>query len=294
MIEKPSIIITSGGRTGTKFFFELFNNIIQGCIVFHEPENINLKEPFDVLWKIKKFGIWNMSFKKIRGDWGITSISNRRMGGRINKNESSKLLLNERKKFVESFPERIYVEASYHYYGLIDVLPMVFKNQRTVYIIRDGRDWVRSQMNKKAFYHEKSPHTRYKTRISPYILDDNKYINEWHSMSQFEKLCWAWTTINKYALNSVKKSNENARLFYFEDIFYSNNKYDSLKNLVDFATFIPGYGRIKYSSLEEKLEKKVNQPLKYEFPSWEKWSLNQKNEFMQICGDLMKQLKYDI
>jgi len=293
MIEKPSIIVTSGGRTGTRFFYELFNSIIQGCIAFHEPENINLKEPFESLWKIKKFGFWNASYKKMHGDWGITSISNRRMSQRININKSAKLLLNERKKFVESFSERIYVEASYHYYGLIDVLPMVFKHHRVVYITRDGRDWVRSQMNKKEFYHKKNPHTRFKTRISPDILNDKNYIDEWDSMSRFEKLCWAWTTINKYALSSMKK-NENARLFYFEDIFYSDTKYDNLRKLVDFLTFIPNCEKIEYDSLEGKLEEKVNQPPEYEFPSWEKWSLNQKNKFRQICGDLMKRLNYDL
>ena len=291
MIEKPSIIITSAGRTGTAFFFNLFKNIPKDCKVFHEPENINFRKISETLWKFKKFGFLNTTVKKIQGNWGITSISNRRMSGKITIDEATKLLVNERKKFIESFNESVYVEASYHYYGLIDVLPNVFRRHKAIYIIRDGREWIRSHMNKLEWYHEKNPHTKYNTRISPMIFNDEKYNLKWNSMSRFEKLCWAWAKINNYALSSIKK-NPNAQLVYFEDIFLSNQKYDNLKTIVDFLTDIPYYEKIHYDTLEGILDKKINKPPTYKFPHWRKWSQEQLGQFKEICGSVMEKVGY--
>lgn len=291
MIEKPSIIITSAGRTGTAFFFDLFKTILKDCKVFHEPENINFREISETLWKFKKFGFLNTTVKKIQGKWGITSISNRRMSGKLTIDEASNLILNERKKFIESFTERVYIEASYHYYGLIDVLPNVFRRHKAIYIIRDGRDWVRSHMNKKEWYYEKNPHTKYNTRLSPMILDDDEYNLKWKAMSRFEKLCWAWVRINNYALSSIEK-NPNARLIYFEEIFLSSQKYNNLKTIVDFATDVPHYGKINYDSLEGKLDKKINKPPTYKFPHWRKWSQEQLGQFKEICGSVMEKVGY--
>jgi len=291
MIEKPSIIITSAGRTGTAFFFNLFKNILKDSQAFHEPENINFREISETLWKFKKFGFLNTTVKKIQGNWGITSISNKRMGGKITINEATKLLVNERKKFIESFNESVYVEASYHYYGLLDVLPNVFKRHKAIYIVRDGREWIRSHMNKLEWYHEKNPHTKYNTRISPMIFPEDEYNLKWNSMSRFEKLCWAWAKINNYALSSIKK-NPNAQLVYFEDIFLSNQKYDNLKTIVDFLTDIPYYEKIHYDVLEDILDKKINKPPIYKFPHWRKWSQEQLGQFKEICGSVMEKLGY--
>ena len=291
MIEKPSIIITSAGRTGTAFFFELFKNILKDSKTFHEPENINFKEISETLWKFKKFGIFNTTVKKIKGKWGITAISNRRMSREITVDEGTKLLINERKKFVESFNESIYVEASYHYYGLLDVLPNVFRRHKAIYIIRDGREWVRSHMNKLEWYHEKNPHTKYNTRISPMIFNDDEYNLKWNSMSRFEKLCWAWAKINNYAFSSVKK-NPNAQLYYFEDIFLSKKKYEKLQTIVDFLTDIPNHEKIQYNALEGILDKKINKPPTYKFPHWREWSQEQLGQFNEICGSVMEKLGY--
>jgi len=291
MIDKPSIIITSGGRTGTVFFAELFNDILDSCKVVHEPENLDLRSPLENLWKIKKFGIWNSVVKKMFGKWGITSISNRRMSGDLNIKMAAELLLKEREQFIQSFSEDIYVEASYHYYGLIDILPKVFKKHRVVYIVRDGKEWVRSHMDKKEFYHTKNPHTIFSTRISPKIIGDKKYESKWALMSRFEKLCWAWVTINKYALKTITE-NPNAKLFYFEDIFKSEDRYDNLKALVDFVTSFPDCSKVTYESLGCKLERKVNQDISYEFPSWKNWSPEYVKQFKMICGPLMSRLGY--
>ena len=281
------IIVTSGGRTGTKFFSNLFREIIDGCISVHEPETINLKNLGHTLDVIKRFGLFAPTIKKITGNWGITSISNKKIRNEITSEEAILLLLDERKDFINSFSENIYVESSYHYFGLIDILPNVFKNHRLVYLVRDGREWVRSHMNRE-WYTTKNIPSIFRTILTPDPKD--KYYKKWNSMSRFEKICWAWVKINKSALEGLKK-NPNAKLFYFEDIFNSNQKYENLKKLVDFATFFSDF-KVNYKTIDDKLEKKVNMPNEYKFPIWKNWSNEQKKQFNAICGPLMSKLGY--
>ena len=88
-------------------------------------------------------------------------------------------------------------------------------------------------MNAKLFYHNADFNTIFNKRLTPIIINDLNYKNKWKYMSQFEKLCWGWTEINNYALNTINK-NPNAKLFYFENIFKSKDKYYNLDNLLKF------------------------------------------------------------
>ncbi len=295
MINKPTIIIASGGRTGTKFFSDLLGCLIDNSVAFHEPERLTGLHPKyfkEIIFVVKNFGLYKPTVKKMMGEWGITSISNKRIMGGITQKEAAQLLIQERENFIDSFPQRVYIESSYHYYGLIDIIPKAFKYQRVVYIIRDGRDWVRSHINKTKWYSWRNPHTWFKTIIHP--PKNDPYHKKWKNMSPFAKLCWMWTTINQYAFESIKK-NPGAKLFYFEDIFESNNKYENLERLIDFVTDFGDF-RIPYNKelLKGSLEKKVNKPKKYSFPAWPNWTQEQKRQFNEICGETMKGLGYPI
>ena len=122
-------------------------------------------------------------------------------------------------------------------------------------------------------------------------MKNDPYKSKWKSMSRFEKLCWAWITMNQYAIDKISK-NPNSNLFKFEDIFNSDNRYDNLRELIDFATSFPDGKKIAYGSLEGTLEKKININPSYEFPSWKKWSSNNLKRFKNICEPLMNKLEY--
>jgi hypothetical protein len=297
MINKPTIIITSIGRTGTKFFAQLFREILKDNVTYHEPEKIIIKSTYlnlkKTFWVFKNFGLINSTLKKITGSWGIRSISNRKIMDKLTTNEARLFLIGERKKFIESHHKiKIYVESSYHFYGLIDIIPISFKYHNTVYIIRNGRNWIRSHMDKTKWYSVKHIPSLLNIMLTPW-KKTSTYNLKWKSMTQFEKLCWFWSTANQYALNTIE-NNPNAKLFYFEDIFESENKYANLKKLIDFVTTFKNF-KIKYNhnKLSGILEKKINNPKKYTFPSWENWTEEQKNQFNEICGPLMKKLGYD-
>jgi hypothetical protein len=300
MIEKPSIIITSAARTGTTFFFKFFKEVMENCIAFHEPDRFGIKSVpeemmgnnkfQDDIWKINKFGFLNLTLKKLFGKWGLISLSNKRISGEITVEDASKIFLKERKNFIDSFSEEIYVESSYHYYGLIDVTNQSFKNHKLVYVVRDGRDWVRSHINVGLFYHKYDFNTIFNKRLTPMLLNDNLYKTRWKSMSQFEKLCWVWVKINEYAYKTIEK-NPNAKLYYFEDIFKSQKKYNNLNKLLEFVTSLEDVD-IKYKDFKGKLEEKVYKNPSSGFPHWKNWSKKYKNSFDEICGPLMSKLGY--
>ena len=159
MIDRPSIIISSLGRTGTKFFSLLFKEIIPDCNSFHEPDIVqyfgtnNHIKPF--IRRVKDAGIYNMVFLKLLGKWSLIKVSDARLRGDISEDKVIKEVLRQRAGFVNSKPGSVYVESNAGYYGLIPILDKVYTYHRAVYIIRDGREWVSSAMNVGELYGKK-------------------------------------------------------------------------------------------------------------------------------------------
>jgi len=300
MIKKPTIIITSGARTGTTFFYKLFREILIDGASFHEPDRFGIKTvPEEIenlnryqydLWKIKKFGFFNITLLKFLGKWGLLSISNNRMSNNLSIDLASKKIIKQRKKFIESFKEKIYVESSYNYYGLIDVLPNAFENHKLLYIVRDGRDWVRSHINVGMFYNKNDFNTIFNKRITPHMLKDEEYIDKWEKMDQFEKLCWSWMRINEYAINTIKK-NPYAKMFSFEKLFLGKDKYKNLNEMLDFCSSLKNYDA-NLDKLNGILEKKAYKNPSNKFPHWKKWPESYKKKFNDICEPLMTELAY--
>jgi hypothetical protein len=151
MIEKPSILITSLGRTGTQFFSLLFKDVVPDCDSFHEPDIVqfagitNRIDSF--IRRVKDAGIYNMVFLKLLGKWSLIKLSDHRIKGELDNVKASQDLHQQRVKFVQSKKGKVYIEASVGYYGLLDIMPKVFSQHKAIYIVRDGREWVRSTLN---------------------------------------------------------------------------------------------------------------------------------------------------
>lgn len=301
MIQKPTTIITSMGRTGTTFFAKFFNKKFENIMALHEPSTIHYQRR-DVqeiaegaIKKIKHFGLINLGPKKLIGKWGIVHISNQRIAKNITKEKAAEQIIKQRKKFIEKFEQNLYIESNYQYYGLLDIIPLTFENYKIIYIIRDPRDWVISYINLKGWYHKTDIHSLLRTRISPKKIKDEKYQHLWKKMNQFEKLCWAWATVNKYILQTAK-DNPNIKIYNFEDLFESNNKKENMLNLINFATSHNNSIIKKPENLENliqnKIKTKINQPSSYQFPKWPKWTQEQAKKLNKICGPIMEKFGY--
>jgi hypothetical protein len=123
-------------------------------------------------------------------------------------------------------------------------------------------------------------------------LPQDPYAEEWHTFSRFERLCWAWSRLNQYALDALER-NDQARLFLFESIFQRQGRYEALSDLVRFTTSLPGLEPVRLGDIEDMLKNKVN-PSSDKFPAWDGWTKTQQHQFERICGPSMEQLGYII
>lgn len=299
MIKKPAIIITSLGRTGTKFFCTLFKEVISDCTALHEPDVFNIVEyrgraerARQILKQIREIGVFNLIIRRSLGNWSLIELSDARMRGQLSYTEATQCVLSQRTDFVQSQSGAVYIEANVGYYGLINVLISVYKHHRVAYIIRDGRDWVRSHMNWGEMYGKGRIRSVFAhTWPAASEIDSDPYTLKWDSMSRFEKLCWAWVKLNEYAIGTIQE-NPNARLFRYEDIFKSEDRYKNLEELVHFVTTFPNAGTIPTGSLEGWLDRQIHRSVA-RFPSWEGWSTEHKRQFKAICTPFMEELGYE-
>ena len=297
MIKKPAILVTSIGRTGTEFFATLFANIIQNSTSLHEPDIIKIpgvKNRFvHYSQQVRRAGIWRMFFLKALGKWTLVTLSDSRFRGNLTDDQVLKLLLHQRMSFISKMSGTVYVESNLGYYGLLDIMPAAFESHRAIYIVRDGRDWVRSVLNWGEVYGKSALREliSHKWPKASDLLDD-PFCEKWESLSRFEKVCWAWSRLNKYALRTLSK-NRHARLYRFEQIFSGEERYQVLNDLVSFVTTIPGIVPASLDRTEGWLEQKIHMS-SGNFPHWEEWEQTQKHQFEIICGPLMEELGYTV
>jgi len=298
MIEKNTILVTSIGRTGTEFFAKLFADIIPDCASLHEPDIIKFPGVKDrsahYSQQIQRAGFWRMVVLKALGKWTLARLSDSKLLGKLSASEAAKNLHTQRNEFISRMPGSVYVESNLGYYGLIDVIPDVFKNYRTIYIVRDGRDWVRSTLNWGEVYGKGRIRNLFAHKW-PTAKDvkNDEFVNQWDGLSRFEQLCWAWSRLNGYALNTIPK-NSYARMYKFEDIFIDENRYQTLDDLVSFAVSLPGIHSESLKQTDGWLEQKIHQSSNKSFPAWENWSTDQKYQFEKICGPVMEKLGYKV
>lgn len=302
MIEKPTVIVTSLGRTGTKFFYTLLGEVIPASTSLHEPDLFNFNVVTNrraaeqirfMLRQVHEAGVNNM-IRKVFGGWCLIDLSDARMREELSYEEAVKQLLSQREEFVPNRNGSVYVEANIGYYGLIDVLEEVYAHHRVAYIVRDGREWVRSHMNWGEMYGKSKVRSLLAhTWPAAYEIKGDPYAAEWDSMSRFERLCWAWTRLNEYALEKIEE-NPNARVFHFECVFKSEDRYQYLQDMIRFLTAtLPGVEPIASDSLAGWLDMQIHKS-RTRFPSWREWTVEQKQSFETLCGPLMEELKYPL
>ncbi len=295
MIDKPSILIASLGRNGTEFFVRLFTGIMPDATCLHEPDlfvhkgvDNRLKH---YLLQLRRASIWRMFFLKAAGKWTLATVSDAKFLGRISADQALRELVRQRQGLIDELPGSVYMEANLGYYGLLDIAPRAFSEHRAVYLVRDGRDWIRSHMNWGEVYGKRGLRKLISHKWpTPIAVEDDLYAEEWPRWSPFQRLCWAWSRLNAYALKSLSR-NSRARLYRFEQVFSGDHRYQVLNELVDFATSLPGIDRKRLGRTDGWLERKFHQSTG-DFPGWSEWTIAQREHFRRVCGPLMTKLGY--
>jgi hypothetical protein len=302
MIEKPTIVVTSLGRTGTRFFATMLGEVLPGSTSLHEPDVFQIvihgKQRFNrslirIREQVGEAGLSNLLIRKATGRWSLIRLSDVRVKGLLGHEDAVRQTLQQRGRFVRSQPGSVYVESNAGYYGLIDVLGDVYRHHKVAFLIRDGRDWVRSKMNWGEMYGKGELRSIFAhTWPTALEIDGDPYGSRWDTMSRFDRVCWAWTRLNRYALEAIP-SNPDAQLFRFEDVFRSERRYDRLTELVEFVTDLPGVEPVPAEALEGWLDKKIHGS-SGDFPTWDGWSIEQRETFLAMCGSLMEELGYSL
>lgn len=246
------VFIVSTGRTGTKFFAKFFH-FFPSTLSLHEPAPNNLKLAIDYAQGLVSY------------DTAVETIEkNRRVLGRSVKRLNAKL----------------YVESNNRFFSLLKPLRKVFPDAKIVYIVRDGRDYVRSGMARWWYTEEdRSP------RLRADMFPCDPYASQWEKMSRFEKIAWRWQKKDGLIYRDFQEL-DNAIKVTFEDIF----KHPDRKGLFEITRFmgIPDSEVRYYLDKSEIGDKKVNTNRKKVIPKWQDWSDEMRHEFDAIAGEHMK------
>ncbi len=293
-IYKPTIIISSLGRTGTKFFAQLFRELIPNCDAYHEPDMLTIyRRNFfsNTLKQINDAGVINLMIRRPLGRWSIVHLSDARLKRVINREQAIAKLIKYRKNFLRTKRSAIYVESSSGYYGLMDVLDDVYAHYRAIYLVRDPRHWVRSAYNRSKLYNKgKLFSTLSHTWPQADQFKDDPDKKNWTNLPRFVKLCWHWNNLNSFALKKIGH-NPNIKIIKFEDIFFHGNKKEHINKALDFVCNINGL-LIKHSKITDQQNNIINKSHQAGLSSWKTWTSDQAQILEKYCGRLMAALGY--
>jgi len=196
-------IVTSTGRTGTKFIKTFFSTVFPNLIVKHEP----FPDFFDL-------GVEKIRHKKDSNYLKKYLIEHR-----------GSLLLSSKNLFRILVGKEIkYIECNPFLFPLINEYAQVFKEFNMVYITRNPETYICSALRKEPknngennFYGEND--TRQRLNAVDY---GESNLKEWKSLSRGEKIAWYWRKCNYILLEKQSILGDNAVQVKFEDLFNDN------------------------------------------------------------------------
>ena len=124
--QRPTIIISSAGRTGTQFLGAKMRQMIEHCHSIHEADVLWLSRPGAWLPKIRRFGLYRMTLGKASPRYSLRALSIARITNRLSDPQVVKYIRQIRLPYMESTEEPVFLEANGQYTLLIDLLPQIF------------------------------------------------------------------------------------------------------------------------------------------------------------------------
>ncbi len=227
-------VITSTGRSGTMWLADLLNRI-DGAYVVHEPipeEGYDHAEAFahpeEAAPYLRNFRLRDMALR------------------------------------IRQLQPAVYGEVNgllrRHMQALRDLLP----NTRTIQLVRDGRDFVTSVMNRQTY----SPQDKIYGSFQPPadVMDPA----EWLSMDRFSRICWMWAQENAH----IRKYTDSfAR---FEEI---TTRYDLFKEQI----LSPLDLDLDEGVWTRHTKNRVNATQVRQHASYDGWTADQKDAFWPLC-----------
>jgi len=260
-IERP-IFFLSTGRCGTNWFQALLS---------HDK---NLKTEHEAVPNLafqNKFA-FNLFYKAKQGEieynTAVSAVSEIFLAGR---ETYLRYCYKTKKRFAETNHYLTFFAPA-----IAELLP----NAIFVHVYRHPGDFVRSAV-RRGWFTEKNISSQAFIRPLSFMPEYEK----WEQLSLIQKNAWLWRETNLFIEDFKKKIPEN-RFFSFD---FSKLSTDKVMELIKFADV-----NISANKVVKQMQKKVNFQKGGDFPGYESWDKNQKQELSYFCKDLAEIYGYKI
>jgi hypothetical protein len=247
-----ALFVVSTGRTGTQFLADLFGRL--GARASHEP-----------------------------GPRWIRLASNAHVAGRMSSERAGRLVARERRADVERPGAPPWVESSCLVYGLVDPLLATFPDAHVVQVVRDPRTYVRSAIGWGAYRTGGRPLNLLPfRRLAPSQFRPRSLRRwlDWAGEGQFERLCWAWTAMNR-SMREQGSGSSRFSVVRYEDLFDPLRAGPTLQALCQLVGF-----EADELTLARLAEKRVIAGKRTpEGPPWEEWSAGERARLVRECSE---------
>lgn len=235
------------GRTGTTFLAKFFNDVIPGTIARGEDKPAFLRRGYEMVSR--------------------DSNPAERLYFRI-----------PRDRRMRKHPDKVwYIDTNNRLFACGDkVIRKVYPEARIYQVVRDGRDVVRSWLNRGRYFPADKG-----LRLTAAMVPGDPYQDKWDSMNALQKITWNWITNNR-----IIESQNPDSLYFFEGFF--NAPYSEMFRLLNSLEGI-NYDR---ETVLTALQEIVNPSPSYLFPKWDEWPQLWKEQFWEIAGPTMEHYGY--
>ncbi len=244
---KP-VFILSTGRSGSTTLARVLS-LVDGCVCLHEPAP-------ELILESAGYRYGTVSAEKIKN-----------------------ILIQTRTPQING---SLYCESNQTLSLLIPVLADSFPDAGYIWLIRNGRDFVASAMQKQWYTGHSENHDRYEdcSKIEKQWIDgriegdrcNNMEADAWGSMDRFERCCWYWSYINETI-------NKELHIYAPEKsiTLYLETMHKQLRKTVRWMGL-----RMSFTPAAVQLNKAKRTPY-----AWHKWSKRECAVFEKWCGRLM-------
>ncbi len=252
---KP-VFFLSTGRCGTLLFTKLLSNA-QGVNVFHDPiPNLSLQSK----------SAWEMNYTQ-----------------QVMATETLRdLFLASRELFLYKTARygKRYIETNRNITFFAPTIKEIIPSAQFVHIHRHPADFIRSGM-RRGWYTGAHPHDQ--GRLTP--VSGDPYADRWPTLSSVGKIAWLWEMTNAF-IDTFSESlgEENFLRFNFDELGV-----ESVQKMLGYLGLQISTNRIKKALL-----KPVNIQKTGEFPTLDKWSHEDRDAMIEICGERASKYGYEL
>jgi len=253
----PPVFFISTGRTGTKWFADLFTQA-RGFKTFHAPSP-DLAAQNCFAYTLQKNS--SLQTEEINTILGHIFLAGREQQLRYSYKS-----------------EKAYIETNNHLTFFAPVIAALLPQAKFVHLYRHPGDFVSSGL-KRRWYTSETTQLRQITPALPPVKEDFDTYNE------IQKIAWLWNETNDF-IETFKSDIGEKRSFSFD---FSSMTLESLSDLIRFTG-----AHIPESRLKKRLHQSLNGQLYAQSEKYQNWPAKEKELLVNMCKPLADKYGYSL